>query len=325
MAEALLYKEILLDRLTQLHPFPSENTFDALLQIIQRYLGLKAAAPRGIFSHIQLSTNFILSLSTSLALTSTFPVEQILPAILFRLRKWRVLPDEERLSSAVLRVLASDLAALSNSLDPTPSRMMQIVWIGYPRAVDLNPPTIRRAPTTAVRIRSPSEPVPSHHEMAAFRSGCSACRMPRDPLAKHYHHPSCTNHTSSDTENIPPAVSNNPHPPTTAPPVHPKPNSNIPRPRAATITAAHAAKHTLPRRKTTSANPLPSLSKPALSAPRAVSSISPAVISYPPNKPRPWPLPEPRLTTAVSSKDPLNPLTSTGRLRVTLGRRNVVG
>lgn len=299
-----------------------------LLQTIHRHLSLEnPASTQGIFSQRQISVNLLLALSSFLGSNSPFSPARILPQILSRFRRWRVLPRDERLSLPVLREIATDLAGLAASPDPPHSRKMQIVAIGSEAPRPLAPvndhlPGVRAATS---RTRSPSVPT-SHHEMAAFRSGCSSCRMPRDTATPHSrHHLSCAHH---DAENIPPPVSasdakllTRTHEPR---PSHPNSKPEPQRARAHTIATGPPSKPLLPRRNTytPSAKPLSSLSKPAVSvSSRAVSPLaSTSVVSHPPNKPRPWPMPD----AAMQPSKP-KPTTSTSRPRVALGRHNALG
>ncbi|KAJ7085529.1 hypothetical protein C8R44DRAFT_893819 [Mycena epipterygia] len=294
----------------------SERSSDALLRTIHHHLALHEIAPsQGIFSHIQISADLLFSISSCLAVESCSSVEEILPYVLCRLRKWRVLPRDERLSSAVLRAMALDLAGLSEPLDPPPSRKMQNVWSGtLDRNYNLS--ATSTSPTTQ-RIRSPSAPVPSHHETASFRSGFSACRMPRDTITQRHHHPSCAQQ-SSDAENVPPPA---------AQPLHEIPSSrnnmkhSIPRIRTGTVVSVPTANVIFPRRNPTSTTYLPSsLSKSAIIVPRAVPT---AVISRPYSsyKPHPWPLPPHHVATQskLSEDAESRPVISSGRPRVVLG------
>ncbi|KAJ7722454.1 hypothetical protein DFH07DRAFT_856994 [Mycena maculata] len=294
---------------------PGSSWPDVLLCTIHHHLALETTAPvQGTFSHQQLSADLLLALSTSLASFSQFSASQLLPQVLNRSIKWRVLPREERISPCALGAVVADLARLADSLDPPPSRKLQIVWIGYhiPRKALPNR-RLSDIGATLSQIES-LDTVPSHHEMAAYRSGCSACRTPRDTLSRRlHHHPSCA---YRDTENIPPS--------TKPPPLRSTSTSktNPHRVRAATVNLGIPVSQIprIPRRNTTSVKPLPPLSnsncpKPAISAPRATST---SVIAYPLNKPRPWPLPEPR---SIADSNP----TAASRPRVALGCRNAPG
>ncbi|KAJ7085536.1 hypothetical protein C8R44DRAFT_901557 [Mycena epipterygia] len=283
------------------------------------HLALPKIAPsQGIFSHIQISADLLFSLSSCLTSESRFSVEELFPYVLCRLRKWHVLPRVERLSPAVLRAMALDLAGLSEFLDPPPSRKMQHVWSG---ALDRNCNlSATSTSATTQHIRSPSAPVPSHHETASFRSGCSACRMPRDTITQRHHHPSCVQQ-SSDAENVPPPA---------AQPLHEIPSSrnnmkhSIPRIRTGTVVAAPPSNPIFPRRNTTTYLPS-SLSKPAIPAPRAVpiALVSHSHSSY---KPQAWPLPPHHVAaqSKLSKNAESRTVNSTARSRVTLGPRNVM-
>ncbi|KAJ7803166.1 hypothetical protein B0H13DRAFT_2389200, partial [Mycena leptocephala] len=160
-----------------------EDLVKRVLETISRHLTLdcepsSASSSGAGFSYLQLPTSLLLELSSVLASKSPLIVtHQILPRVLSCLRTWRVLPKEEKLSPTALRTLAIDLAGLA----VLPAHTL--------------PQRVSILPLHDARPRTRLSELPLD---ALFRSGCSACRMPRCRS-------SCvTRQLPTDAENVPP-------------------------------------------------------------------------------------------------------------------------
>jgi len=181
-------------------PFPSEQSFDRLRQLIHAYLTPYAkTAPR-------ITQKFIFSICTVLLFDtqSGILLDKILPSVLRCMKSWRLLSaDEKNLDAAVDR-LALDLAGLVNcrtSIEPDNNnkgpRRLRIRWIGADsELVDIRGLQFSEgesASTGSVVDVQYDEtavcPDISRHEMAAFRSGCCCCRKPRTSVS--IRRPSC--------------------------------------------------------------------------------------------------------------------------------------
>ncbi|KAJ7803162.1 hypothetical protein B0H13DRAFT_1931545 [Mycena leptocephala] len=249
-----------------------EDLVKRVLETISRHLTLdyqpsSASSSGASFSHLQLPTSLLLELSSVLASKSPpIATHQILPRVLSCLRTWRVLPTEEKLSPTALRTLAIDLAGLAVLPAHTLPQRVSII------------------PLHDARPRTRLSELPLD---ALFRSGCSACRMPRC-------HSSCvTRQFLTDAENVPPTRAAD------------APQSKNSRRRASTVVSAPPCKPTAGRRNTTSTSAtLSSLPQSAITVSRSARAptvtisacnVFPAVLPHVPQNltPRPWPLPDP--------------------------------
>lgn len=175
-------------------PFPSETSFDHLVNLLQTRL-----------DSFEINQDILFSICNILQRDSAGRIqqEQILPSVLSRLRPWRLLPTEEKADG--LEKLAVDLSEIANgrtirSTSEPPSRRLRIRWIcsgsedllGYSFGNNVVSETSiaqegavvevqSQPPENEVRVPSPGrgQTVPGN-ETVAFRSGCCACRRPRN-------------------------------------------------------------------------------------------------------------------------------------------------
>ncbi|KAF9021847.1 hypothetical protein BDZ89DRAFT_1137772 [Hymenopellis radicata] len=158
--------------------FASESSFDALISLLRR-LGDDTSHP--------ISSSLLFTLSETVGSTMR------LPHVLKTLRMWRTLEREDRFSQDTLMRLALDLSRVLDRVekgDDESALVARIKWISQdywqetqsgieaPGVTD----ELDRPPSVSSRPSSVSGRCARHqHETAAYRSGCSACRLPRHP------------------------------------------------------------------------------------------------------------------------------------------------
>ena len=168
--------------LYDLPSFPAEDSFTRLRDLLLSHFTAK--------NHV-ITPAFLFSISEILSFHFQFCHKNILPLVLRCLRTWRILSPEEKTQHA-LEGLALDLAAPVNArscpIEPrTIPPRLRIRWIGVESQSESMPATplpgrvlmqqTDRGPSISVSPTCPNVPF---HEMASYRSGCCACRRPRN-------------------------------------------------------------------------------------------------------------------------------------------------
>ena len=318
-----LFNVILPLDLIKHHPFPGETSFDRLHLLIHDYFS--KCSPT---NNLTISPAFLFLICTTLwNNTHAGTVQEcLLPAVLRRLKWWRVLPLEERYSEEVIEKLAMDLASFVNSRgvaeedSKTGLGWMRIRWIGADSEyTDLHagesPVPVEEEKINVVTSDSPNPVVPTvpkrsrpvrsslghicvnvrQSEEAEFRSGCCTCHTPRHSKTHQRIVSAPISRSHHSSRNQPPtAVPNFPIPSTltrTDPPIL-KPNGvdeNIPPLPVLPIATIHRSTKT--HRKSASVpavQPRPlSTTKQILRPPSVASSRPTRAIKSPANLPVP--------------------------------------
>ncbi|KAJ7761738.1 hypothetical protein B0H16DRAFT_1688373 [Mycena metata] len=135
-------------------PFATTVDSASVIGILRHHLLAIPASSLGILSHSQLTVALLFDL---------FPLSESFPAFWAALRDWRLLPEDERVSSRALDELAKKLMKLSIPA-PTFSRaMVPLIWLS---SLHDHP----RTHTVARRAQSPSE-TETIHSSRGTRNG----------------------------------------------------------------------------------------------------------------------------------------------------------
>ncbi|KAF8894300.1 hypothetical protein CPB85DRAFT_222622 [Mucidula mucida] len=157
--------------------FASESSFDTLINLLRELGG----------TSLPISSSLLFSLAETVGSTTR------LPRVLKTLRVWRTLEREDRFSQDTLMRLALDLSRLSDGVekgDEEATLVARIKWISQDywqeTQTGIEAPSITDAldhpPSISSRPSSANGRCARHqHATSAYRSGCSACRLPRHP------------------------------------------------------------------------------------------------------------------------------------------------
>ncbi|KAJ7761800.1 hypothetical protein B0H16DRAFT_1719443 [Mycena metata] len=292
-------------RLSDMDPFASDTAVDSnsVLKILRHHLLAIPAPSPGILSHSQLSAALLFDLCSTLAPNTQVSAQRVLPRVLAALRDWRLLPEDERVSSGALEELAKKLMKLSIPAPPFSRATVPLIWIS---SLHAHP----RTHTVTRRAQSPTE-----------AGSIPSSRVTRTSLRRALTNASCEENTAptrigSETE--PDYVKHDTNARTSATSVvgSPTPKHAHPSPRTTTSTNTNASPLSLSPLLSNSSN-VKSGSTPALAVTPFVSSHN--------TKPRPWPLPEPGTVVLRQSKPSSTAVAATSTPpRVVLGHRNAL-
>jgi hypothetical protein len=167
--------------------FPGETSFEQVLALLKHQIAKSGT--------INITPKFLFALSGVL---KTDAQANVLPLILRAFRAWRLLTMEERRQMIENLELASELAALSNSRlslnckqEENPRRL-RIRWIGRTSEQLLEavvPSVCNSSLGGQLSSNQGSQPAISAQktrlpsDTCCYRSGCSACRKPRNTLS----------------------------------------------------------------------------------------------------------------------------------------------
>ncbi|KAJ7019360.1 hypothetical protein C8F04DRAFT_1240126 [Mycena alexandri] len=131
-------------------PFASDTVVDcaSVLEILRHHLLVAPASSPGIYSHSQLTAALLFELCSVLAPNAQVSTQRILPRVLSTSRHWRLLPEDERVSSRALEELAKKLAKLAIPAPPFSRAMIPLIWIS---SLHDHPWTTSRGTRTSVR------------------------------------------------------------------------------------------------------------------------------------------------------------------------------
>ncbi|KAJ7166225.1 hypothetical protein C8R46DRAFT_1219976 [Mycena filopes] len=146
------------------------ETTPSVLEVLHRHLveiPASSLSP-GLLSRSQLPAALLFELCSSLA-PKPASHTSILPRVLATLRdQWRLLPEDERVSSVTLENLAADLAALCTPPTPTFSSraMVPLIWIPEPALHD-EPRRTRGARHNPSGSKDAENTAPTHMKLEA--------------------------------------------------------------------------------------------------------------------------------------------------------------